>query len=301
MLRAVAVASTVLYAATAAESFAQGNGVEGVKDAASALAAFTSTSFGKQVTAEAMGSLAARLGTTGAQVAEKAAPVLGIIAGGISLAQNASEFDWSLSSGMSITGDVAAIAGGVAAVVGSGGVAAALGAGGILLTLGAAVVKDLEQNYDDSQEMQEILNQEFGGEVGTMIFHARPDNVNTLEQELGFSKDQIWSLAQENPSLMSMLIMSPGGSNFGNRFNMVQELYGLSPEEMLGVMRSLDNGLPRESDISSAVNDLAGPLFDNVRTRADFVEQARLRISMEPDSQSATFYRNLLRALGEQP
>jgi hypothetical protein len=38
-----------------------------------------------------------------------------------------------------------------------------------------------------------------------------------------------------------------------------------------------------------------------VRTREDFVEQARDRISMEPDSESAAFYRNLLTALGEQP
>ena len=301
MLRAVAVASTVLYAATAAEAFAKGDGVEGVKDTASALAAFTSTPFGKQVAAEAMGSLAARVGSTGARFAEKAAPVLSIIAGSISLAQNASKFDWSLSSGMSIAGDVASIAAGVAAVAGSGGVAAVLGAGGLMLTLGAELVKTLEQNYNDSKDMEYLLSKTFGDEIGGMIYHAREDNMQVLEQDLGLTKDQIWSLARENPSLMRMLINAPGGTGPGYRLSHIQDLYGLSPEKMLTVMRALDNGLPRDADITSAVNDLAGPIFDGVQSRQEFVEQARYRISLEPNSESAAFYRNLLTALGERP
>jgi hypothetical protein len=70
---------------------------------------------------------------------------------------------------------------------------------------------------------------------------------------------------------------------------------------MMGVMRALDNGLPRDADYSSAVNDLAGPIFDGVRSRQDFVKQARYRISLEPNSEPAAFYRNLLTALGEKP
>jgi hypothetical protein len=301
MLRAVAVASTMLYAATAAEAFAKGEGLEGVKDTASALAAFTSTSFGKQVAAEAMGSLAASVGSTGVKFAEKAAPVLSVIAGSISLYQNASQFNWSLSSGMSVAGDVASVFAGVAAAVGSGGVAAALGAGGILLTLGAEAVKNLERNYNDSQEMQHLLSKKFGPEVGGMLFHARQDNMNVLEQNLGLSKDQIWGLAKENPGLMGILITSPGATGIGHRLDRIQELYGLSPAKMLDVMKALDTGLSRDADYSSAVNDLAGPIFDGVRTRQDFVKQARYRISLEPNSESATFYRNLLTALGEKP
>ncbi|WP_257449237.1 hypothetical protein [Archangium lipolyticum] len=240
-----------------------------MKDTASALAAFGSTPYGAKILAQAAGTAAS---TVGLELSEKAlskvGPVMGILAGGISLVQNVSKFDWSLSSTMSIAGDVTAIvAGGAAVFASTGGLAAALGAGSLVLTLGAEVVKGLERNWKDSEQMQQLLMKCFGEEVGGIIFHAREDALQALDQTK-LDRDSAMKLAQQDPALMRMLLCSPDGARYIHQLDGVRKMYGLPPERFGDILSSLDKGLAADStgDLE-AMHDLIGPAFDGVRTR----------------------------------